>query len=250
MLGKIRLIVLFALCVSFTVIKAGGHDASYEIIAVYGTTPTIDGFIDPVEWSDAASVLFNNTEVFVKQDGVNLYIGFNNSEAPYYEEDDVFVLIDVNCDGSSTLQPDDIALGVLRNGNLVEGNVTGGYWNFINVSGWNGDSHSTPTMWQAEFNITYSKINVVAGVEKTIGVVLGCLFKLVQSYPFCWPPKYYPDIYDDPSEWGGIISTGYNWIPEFPSVLILPLLMIISLIAFVLKKLLWTKKHQCARNFF
>ena len=234
---KLVLLSAFVLFLSFLVIRVCGHDPSYEIVAVYGSTPTIDGFIDIIEWSDAASVSFNNTEVFVKQDGVGLYIGFNNSEAPYHEEDSVFVLIDVDNDGSITLQSDDIAFVVLRNGTLYEGNVTGGEWTFTNVSGWTGDFHSTPTMWQVEFNITYSKIEVVAGIEKTIGAVFGCNFRWVQSYPFCWPPKYYPIIYDEPSEWGGITSAGYDWIPEFPLFLILPLFMIATLLAVIVYRL-------------
>jgi hypothetical protein len=231
-------VLLFALvlCMSFIIVEAKAHDSSYEIVAVYGLTPSIDGTIDDSEWSDASSVSFNKTEVFVKQDGVNLYVGFNNSESSFHDEDFVGILIDVNDDGSTTLQSDDIGMVVYRNGTFYEANVTGGTWTLTDVSGWTAAVFSTPNMWQVEFNITYSKVIVVAGEEKDIGVVLACNRRWEQPYPFCWPQKYFPDIYDDPSEWGAITSNEYYWISEFSSYIILPLFMVLTMLAVVFAK--------------
>jgi len=226
---KFVFMVVSVLCLSFVIIGAKAHDPSYEIVAVYGSTPTIDGAINIHEWSDAASVFFNNTEVFVKQDGVNLYIGFNNSEAQFHDEDTVGVIIDVDHDAGLTLQPDDIGMIVWRNGTLWEANVTEGAWTIANTSGWTASVHFTSDMWQVEFNITYPKINVIAGVEKTLGVVFQCNRRWELSYPFSWPPGYM-DIYTNPSMWGVITSTGYDWIPEFPSFLVLPIFMITTLL--------------------
>jgi len=53
---------------------------NYEIIAIAGSTPTIEGIISPGEWDDANSETFNETTVFVKQDGVNLHIAFNATD--------------------------------------------------------------------------------------------------------------------------------------------------------------------------
>jgi len=241
---KLALIYALTLCLSFLVIGAGGHNPDYELVAVYGSTPSIDGSISVGEWSDAAPVSFNNTKVFVKQDGINLYIGFNNSETQFHNDDAVNILIDVDHDGSLTLQSDDVGLGVYRNGTLIEANVTGGTWTITEVSGWTATVNSTFDMWQVEFNITYSKISVVAGVEKTIGVVFVCWRGLEGSSPnvFAWPPGYL-DIYTNPSMWGAITSTGYDWIPEFPSVMILPLLMTIAMltVVFTKKKIYWKK---------
>jgi len=161
---------------------------------------------------------------------VNLYIGFNVSDAPFNEEA-VGFYIDVDHDGGLTLQPDDITMGIHRNGTLFEGNITGGTWTPTNVSGWTASFHSTLDMWQAEFNIPYSKIDVIAGVEKTIGVAFLSNCRSLSAYPFTWPPEYIEDIQNNPSKWGDITSTGYNWIPEFPSFLILPLFMIATLLA-------------------
>jgi len=105
----------------FVVTMSKAHDLNYEIIVVYGSTPTIDGTIDTFEWSDAASVFFNKTEVLVKQDGVSLYVGFNISYTPAdLKYDAVYVFLDLDDNGGLTLQPDDIALVVYNNGTLVQ----------------------------------------------------------------------------------------------------------------------------------
>ena len=241
MIRYLVFVFILALCLSFMVTRSEAYDPSYEIVAVYGSTPIIDGVINSTEWIDAASVSFNNTDVFVKQDGANLYIGFNNSEAPYHEEDFVGIFIDVNNDGGSTLLQDDIAVVIYRNGTLLEVNVTEGQWNLTSVSGWTASLHSTLDVWQAEFNITYSKIEVIANTEKTIGVLFAANYRAMLPYPFCWPPKYYPNTYDNPSEWGGMTSTDYNWIPEFPQFLVLPLFIMATLSATIVYKTKHTK---------
>jgi hypothetical protein len=237
MIKKLALTFVLAICLSFMVIGVRGHNLEYEIVAVYGSTPTIDGSISVDEWDDAASVSFNNTEVFVKQDGINLYIGFNNSETQFHNDDAVNIFIDVDHDGSPTLQPDDVGLGVYRNGTLIEANVTGGTWALKEVSGWTAVVNSTSDMWQAEFNITYSKINVVAGVEKTIGAIFACYRGQEGGSPevFSWPPGY-TEIYANPSMWGAITSPEYNWIPEFLSWIILPALLVIGTLTTLLCK--------------
>jgi hypothetical protein len=237
MIKKLALTFVLAICLSFMVIGVRGHNPEYEIIAFYGSTPTIDGSMSVGEWDDAASVSFNNTEVFVKQDGINLYIGFNNSETQFHHDDAANILIDVDHNGSLTLQSDDVGLGVYRNGTLIEVNVTGGTWTITDVSGWTAVVNSTSDMWQAEFNITYSKISVIAGVEKTIGAVFACYRGLEGSSPevFSWPPRY-TEIYTDPSMWGDITSTEYNWIPEFPPWIILPALLVIVTLTTLLRK--------------
>lgn len=245
---KFASIFVLVLCLSFVVFGARGHNPAYEVVAVYGSPPTIDGSISIGEWSDADSVFFNNTQVFVKQDGTNLYIGFNNSFDEFHDEDVIAVQIDVDHDGSLTLQADDIALGVYRNGTIGEANVTGGTWTTKEgMSGWTAAVSSRFDMWQVEFNITYSKINVTAGLEKTLGVIFVCYRGLEESSPevFSWPPGYI-DLYQNPSTWGAITSTGYNWIPEFSSLLILPFFMTATLVAVIVYK---RKKEKLSFTF-
>ena len=211
---KFVLLLALMLCMSFMVVGVRGHNPAYEVVALYGSTPAIDGSISVSEWSDAASVSFNNTEVFVKQDGINLYIGFNNSDDQFHDDDIIVVAIDVDHDGSLTPQADDVGLGVYRNGTVGEANVTGGTWGFREVSGWTAEVNSALDVWQVEFNITYSKVNVVAGVEKTMGVVFVRYRGLNASSPemLSWPPGMEPsDPMGNPSTWGAITSAGYNW---------------------------------------
>ena len=114
--------------------KVMGPDG-YEIVAVFGSVPTIDGHIYTAEWSDASNIIFNNTAVNAKQDGVNLYIAVSMA---YYsvQEPNFTILIDVEHDRSATLQSDDIAIWIYRNGTMGEANVTSGEWTITAVSGW------------------------------------------------------------------------------------------------------------------
>jgi hypothetical protein len=230
---KVKLLFVLVLCVSFVIVEAKAHDPSYEIVAVYGPTPMIDGLIDLEEWMDAEVIYFGYTQAFVKQDGINLYIGFNVSLHELGNLEYVAMFFDVNHDGSSTLQMDDFLIAVTRVGTLIEQNVTNGYWNPnpMNVSGWTAKANSTVDIWQAELNITYSKIDVTAGIAKAIGIMFSvCKTRSVHYY---WP---LPASAYSPSTWGDITSTEYDWISEFCPLIILPLFMTLTLIAVIFYK--------------
>lgn len=212
--------VVVFLCLSLVI---GVRGDAYEVIAKSGSTPTIDGSIGAIEWEDANYVSFNETTVYVKQDGVNLYIGFNISDATFFALDSAMFFIDIDHDQSATLQPDDVAIVVLRNGTLLEANVTGGSWNmWIEVSGWTASVNDSGDVWQVEFSISYSKIEVTAGIPKTIGAAFAASDD--GAYPSTWPPTSPSEPVDSsPARWGDINSTGYDWVPEFSSFLFLPL---------------------------
>lgn len=206
----------------------------YEIVAVGGSAPTVDGNPHAVEWNDADSINFNNTVFYAKQDGSNLYMAVSQAYA-LVPEPNVTILIDVEHDRSASLQSDDIAIWIYRNGTLGEADVTGGEWTTTQVSGWNASAATEEFSWKAEFNITYSKINVIAGVEKTIGIAFLRTGGSGQEV-YTWPPSYL-EVIENPSNWGNMTSTGYNWIPEFPSLLTLPLFMTATLaVAIVIQR--------------
>jgi hypothetical protein len=98
-------------------------------------------------------------------------------------------------------------------------------------------------MWQVEFNITYSKIKVVAGLEKSIGAFFMSSYWGTTHY--YWPPAIGYGNYGVPSEWGAITSTGYDWIPEFPPFLVLPLFIIAALLAVIIHR---TRQQWKIRN--
>jgi hypothetical protein len=229
---KLLLIVVLVILFPSMMSEVNGPNG-YEIVAVFGSSPTIDGNLYTAEWSDADNIVFNNTAVNVKQDGVNLYIGVSSA---YFsvQEPNVTILIDVEHDGSATLQSDDIAIWIYRNGTMGEATVTSGEWTTTAVSGWTAVSGTEEFSWQAEFNISYSKINVVAGVEKTIGIA----FLRTRDFdpdPYTWPPDH-GQIIENPSNWGDMASTGYNWIPEFPTLASTLLVFIVLAMGIAIRK--------------
>jgi hypothetical protein len=129
--------------------------------AIAGLPPNIDGMIALGEWNGASTVSFNNTVVYIKQDGKNLYIAFNVSDvtlSPSPPQDIVAIFIDVENNGGTSPQPDDILFGISRSGILMErqGNDPQG----PSTGGWKASASSTSSHWQAEFNITYAKIQI------------------------------------------------------------------------------------------
>ena len=214
------------------------------IIAKSGSTPTVDGLVVDTEWSDASSVSFNGTQVFIKQDSKNLYIAF---KAPVYQLSVMSVYIDVNNDRGLLLQSDDIALGVANNNTLLEGHAVNNAWTSTGVSGWTGHSQTASNTIQAEFNVTYAKLNIVAGNDKTFGINFayqtssnpptpGTVFYWLNTAGLAHPEN-------NPSAWGIMNSSGYNWVPEFSSLLVLSLLMMAMLFLTI------TYRHSHSKKF-
>ena len=210
------------MCLSIAITGALGN--SNEIVASYGLTPTIDGVISPGEWVTASNVTFNQTTVYVMQDGVNLYVAFKVSDSVYSVGDECHILFDVENDKSSSLQTDDIRLLVKRNGvQLEQIGTAGGIWILGIISGWTVEVNSTSTFWQVEYNITYSKINVTAGSTKILGVEFESFNYDIPPVgaEYMWPYSNDPDFDTKPILWGNMTPDTYNWIPEFSNQLIL-----------------------------
>jgi len=229
---KVVYILFLFMAMSVLILGARGTNG-YEIVAVDGSTPTIDGTVNSGEWSDASYVQFNYTVVYVKQDGVNLYVGFAMGYPLVYEPN-ATIQFDVDHDESKMLQSDDLKIWIFRNGTLGEASVIDWKWTPTTVRGWNAKIRIHEFSWNAEFNITYSKIEVVAGVAKTLGVAFlstGNIGSVPTSVS--WPPDP-SEIINSPSNWGDLTSTGYNWIPEFPSLIILSLFMTVTLLTAII----------------
>jgi hypothetical protein len=227
-MNKYAVVTILLLCFSISILPATAQ--SLTIIAKSGSTPTIDGLIVDSEWNDASSVSFNGTQVFLKQDSKNLYIAF---KAPIYPLSVMSVYIDVNNDRGLLLQSDDIAIGVANSNTLAEGHVVNNAWTPAGISGWTGISQTASNIVQAEFNVTYAKLNIVAGSNKTFGINFA--YQTSSNLPtlgtvFTWSnPGNLAQPENNPSAWGIMNSNGYNWIPEFSSLLALSLLMMATL---------------------
>jgi hypothetical protein len=229
----------------YTHVSGEGEGIIYGIIAISGSTPTIDGSINTTEWNDATELEFNNTQVFVKQDGMNLYVGFNVSDTALYGEGYVLIALDLSNDKNQTLQPDDIAFGITNDGTLLENNVTGGTWNQNNpnltsTSCWTARFHSLQNIWQAEFNIAYSKIGIVAGIDKTLGVFFAVVGE--SQYKAYYPPTDEISPESHPSTWIELASVGYSWVPEFPLFLVQLIFMIATLLTVIVYR---RRKVRC-----
>lgn len=215
------------LCLSVAVTEVLGHPDS-EVVANYGPTPTIDGTISLGEWDDAATVPFNETTVYVMHDGVNLYVAFDVSDSTYSVGDSCAIYFDVEHQGGTSLESDDIRLIVKRDGSLIEHEATyfgdptnDWFWTAATVSGWTANLSSN-TVWQVEYNITYSKINVTPDTAKTLGVEFES-FDYRATPPgitSIWPYSTDPDYHKKPILWGDMIGE-YDWVPEFSNLWIL-----------------------------
>jgi hypothetical protein len=221
--------IVLLFCFSISVLPAIAQIPS-TIIAKSGSTPTIDGLVGSSEWSDASTVSFNGTQVFLKQDGQNLYIAF---KAPIYPASVMNVAFDVNNDRGLIPQSDDITLGIDNSNTLGEAHVVNNQWDRVPVSGWTGQSQTASNIIQAEFSIPYAKLNIVAGSNKTLGINFAYLTSSNPPTPgtvFWWlntANLAQPEL--NPSAWGVMSSTGYSWVPEFSSLLALSLLMVTML---------------------
>ncbi len=210
----LTLCMVSVLTIVFDVTTVFAHSADI-IVAVGGSTPTIDGLIEVGEWDDACAGTVSvtggaNCTVYTKQDGANLYVGFDIPDVTYNSTDCCGIIFDVNHDENISLQTDDIWLHISRKGSLRENNVTkqnGMGWFETSVSGWTANASSAASAWQSEYNITYSKLDVSGGANKTLGVMFLIVDKDVMVYNV-WP---HPASILEPVTWGDMTPNGYNW---------------------------------------
>jgi len=230
LIGKTVLMVslLSIVNIAFNITAVLAHFGDI-VVAVPGSTPTIDGLIDEDEWSDASTVTVSvtggvNCTVYVKHDSINLYVGFNIPDVTYNNTDCCVTIFDVNHDESTTLQIDDVWLAVSRTGTKGEYNVTAGGWFPTMVSGWFAHASSASSAWQCEYNITYLKVDVTAGTDKMLGVMFLIVDRDVEMGWYVWPSTA---RILEPMTWGDITSDEYDW--QAPADTTPPTVSIVSL---------------------
>jgi hypothetical protein len=214
-------LVFFLICL-FSLLSPVGAQSAKTVTAKFGSTPIIDGVVSDSEWSDASSITFSTVQVFVKQDGVNLFVAF---KSPLYQEIAMAVFIDENNDKTSFIQTDDIGFSI-RNDNSAYAVNLATKDNLYGLTARYSDSGIS----QAEFKIDYSLLGLVAGKEKVMGIDFAVSYRDTDNevkFIYWTSETNYTD--SNPSEWGTINSVGYNWIPEFPSTSALLLLALASI---------------------
>lgn len=272
MLTRSFLTLMFALLIFELCYDVKAH-SSDEVVALYGKPPTIDGVISPGEWSDANTVTYQGTSgsieelylatIFVKQDGKNLYIAFDipdttwmwtqiqgeGEEGEYelvvYEPDFSWVLLDIEHDGGTIPQTDDLALLISRWGDLKEG-----HGNPLSIDWREGYIWATPNGWtaasfnnqqhgfQTEYRIPYSKISIEAGVAKTLGIAfMNEDSNFEMTWFSAWPPSEWSEfdyeVLTKPDVWGDLTSGApYFWIPE-PIPLATTALMLAAVLTYI-----------------
>ncbi len=221
-----RMLLLSLIYLTFELTTSNTH--TDKIVAVSGLTPTIDGSIEPSEWNDAAMIAISvastaNATVNVKQDGTNLYIGFDIPDVTSNASDSCVVILDVDHDQNTSLQTDDKWFASSRQDGETEYNVTAGGWFPTKISGWTAKAGSTASGWQLEYNITYSKLGIISGTNKTIGIAFIVIDRDVEKGWYIWPST--ASILK-PSTWADMTSNGYDWAQRVSpwSTLLLPLI--------------------------
>ena len=203
------------------------------IIVQSGTPPTIDGTISPGEWSPSENLVYFDgpsgwVNLWFKHSNDSLYIGVSIADNTYNTGDKFNMQIDVNHDGGSTPQTDDVRMYCQRDPAIIrEENGTGTGWGASTTpSGWSAALNTTADKWEIEFNISYTKLGIVAGFNKRLGIQFGVWDFGVQWY-------YWPSGGDmnSPDTWADLYSS-VNFIPENSTILVSFLIIITLFVAF------------------
>ncbi|UCH32381.1 MAG: hypothetical protein JSV05_03105, partial [Candidatus Bathyarchaeota archaeon] len=171
MIKKRVLVLAFELLSLLIIIRVSAHAVGYSVDVLDGATPVIDGEMAPGEWNDATPLSFNFTIVHLKHDSNNLYIAFNISDATLDSDfEGAYIGLDTSNDGGPSFnQSDDLVIGAYRNGTAFE---TEGTVPLPPGPGWNVSVFEEATGYTIEFNVTYGRIGVEAGENKTLGLLL------------------------------------------------------------------------------
>lgn len=192
-------------------------DAPYS-----ASSPTIDGRIGPGEYAGAGKVSFagygGEVEVFVKQDGANLYVAFDSPLTPFdpaTPEPAFQVFLDTTNNKTPALESTDYRLTLDSLGNLEESQGDGVGWMPMLVTDWSAAVYTATWGWQGEFSVTLSsKLGIAPGLPVSIGLGLAEAETLFGPADRFWPTGGH-DL--DPFTWGNLVSTSewdrFYWKP-------------------------------------
>ncbi len=206
LLGAVILLNLFI--GNLAGVKEYPRHSGDSIDVMYGTTVVIDAVISENEWSDANTIQRNidgkTWTVYYKESGENLYIAYD-----YPGENMVDIFIDVNHNGGSAPQSDDLFF----HSSLADWEKfgTGHDWcdDYIDPNGW--EVAVDNDYFQREFRISYDKLGIIAGEDKTLGICFDISITGIPGTTF-WPIA---GTINSPNTWADMYSS-YKWAAEEP----------------------------------
>ena len=194
--------------------------------APYGSAPTVDGEIAPGEYAGAYRFAFpsygGEVEAFLRQGEGALFIALDSPDitpyplyAPEGQGPAFQVMLDVDRDGGTAPQTDDMRLTVDKGGQLAEEHGTGIEWQDVALpAGWDAAVYTATWGWQAEFVISFSELGIVPGASISIGLGLAEVRTLDYPHNYVWPVDGDTAV---PSSWGTLVSSSdwsnFYWKP-------------------------------------
>jgi hypothetical protein len=157
------LVLLNLLIGNLAGVKEHPRHSGDSIDVMYGAAVVLDAVISENEWSDANTIQKTIDgkiwTVYYKESGSDLYIAYD-----YPGENMVDIFIDVNHNGGTTPQSDDLFF----HSSLADWEKFGtGYdWcdDYIDPNGW--EVAVDDNYFQREFRISYEKLGITSGVQK------------------------------------------------------------------------------------
>jgi len=214
LLGKTPLILLLGALILLNLFignlagESSIRHSGDSIDVMYGSAVEIDAVISKNEWSDANTIQRNiegkTWTVYYKESGSNLYIAYD-----YPDENMADIFIDVNHNGGSAPKSDDLYF----HSSLADWEKFGtGYeWcdDYIDPNGWEVAVDSD--YLQREFRISYDKLGITPGEDKTLGICFGISITEIPG------TKFFPSLgtYNSPNSWADMYSS-FKWSEEQP----------------------------------
>ncbi|NPA75262.1 MAG: hypothetical protein GXO25_04185 [Euryarchaeota archaeon] len=207
-----------------------------------GSAITLDGSISNGEWNDAFPVhqpvpySGKDIDVYMKTDVdkevLNIQVHYPNPGAS--NSTAIYIGFDVNYDHDGAVRDDDFVISVTFDNVAMEWKGTAqGTWNTSTPQGWTYSmDNSSVGEWTVEISINYSKLNILRGVPKNIGVIVLIVDSSVGS-------GYVPlgGTLSNTSTWN-LLTSSDNWgtavVPELNPVL--AVLLIVGLLAVIVRR--------------
>ncbi len=208
----------------------GNNNMTFD--AHNGTAVTIDGNMSGGEWDDAfhctypVSNTLKNLDMYMKTSGDKLYILAHYLNPTPSNNTNIQLGFDVDYNHDGSPKSGDFAIKIAFNGDIKEWHVSGGNWVYATPSGWSFAMNNSTSSWTIEIAIDYSKLNIITGNAKDIGVIVYMVDDGAGAQNEPTDGSWF-----DTSTWSRITSSD-NWgesteVPEFSDGLLAMMLIVV-----------------------